>query len=127
MYRLLRTDESWEKGLHGKNSYSTTSVFDHVIRGSYGARSKYISTCGSWEAMNDFRKKSTGQIVKIQKDKLPSSIEIVDLRRKKNRYQYIGNDKDEHSIKKFHNFAKKFEVVLLVGNVPESSLQLCDN
>ena len=64
---------------------------------------------------------------KIQKDKLPSSIKIIDLRKKKNRYQYIGNDKDELSIRKFHNFAKKFEVVLLVGNVPESSLQLCDN
>ena len=77
--------------------------------------------------MKLFRRNMTGQIVKIQKDKLPSSCEIIDLSRKENRYKYIDNLRDEDSISKFHNFAEKFKVVLLVGRVPERSLKLCDN
>jgi hypothetical protein len=77
--------------------------------------------------MDSFRRNSTRRIVKIQKDKLPSRIEIIDLRRKENRYQYIDDDKDEGSISKFHNYAEKFKVVLLVGHVPKKSLKLYDN
>jgi hypothetical protein len=77
--------------------------------------------------MNSFRSNSKGRIVKIQKDKLPSSIKIIDLSREENRNQYIDNPRDENSKSKFHNFAKKFKVVLLVGHVPGSFLQLCDN
>ena len=86
-YRLLRQDESIANGLCAKNIDSTTSVFVHVINGSYGPQSKYISTCGSLAAVDDLRSKSTqpGNIVKIDEDNLRlNDVEIIDLRCKKN-------------------------------------------
>jgi hypothetical protein len=125
LYRLLRPDECCGDGLRAKNPNSTTSIFDHVLRGSCGTPSKYISTCGSWGAVNSFRSKSRypGLIVKIQKDKLPSGVAIIDLRRQENRYQYIYNDVDNDSICKFNNFANYFEEVLLIGIVPAWCLE----
>jgi len=125
LYRLLRADESCEDGLYAKDPCSTTSVFDHINIGSWGQQSKYISTCGSLEAVNSFRSNSynPGRIVIIQKDKLPSSVEIIDLRRQENRNHYIYYVKDTGSINKFNNFANKFEEVLLVGYVPERCLE----
>ena len=129
LFRLLRPDESFNDGLCAKDPYSTTSVFVHVTRGSYGPKSKYISTCGSWEAVDYLRSKSKnpGLIVKIHEEKLPSSVEIIDLRCQENRDCYIeydDDDDDEDSISKFNNFANKFEEVLLVGHVPASCLEL---
>ena len=126
LYRLLRPEESCEDGLRAKNPHSNTSVFVHVTRGSYGPQSKYISTCGSWEAVNSLRSKSRspGQIVKIHEDKLPSRVKIIDLRYQENRDDYIEYDDDEDSISKFNNFANKFEEVLLVGRVPARCLEL---
>ena len=129
LYRLLRPDECCGDGLHAKNPNSTISIFDHVIGGSHGTLSKYISTCGSWGAVNSFRSKSydPGLIVKIQKDKLPSGVAIIDLRRQENRYQYIDNDVDNDSIRKFNNFAQCFEEVLLIGDVPAWCFEVMDN
>ena len=126
LYRLLRPDECCGDGLRAKNPNSTTSIFDHVIRESHGPPSKYISTCGSWGAMNSFRSRSfnPGLIVKIQIDKLPSGVAIIDLRTQENRYQYIDNDVDNDSICKFSNFATYFEEVLLIGNVPAWCLEV---
>jgi hypothetical protein len=90
-----------------KLSLDTIQTSDSKYLRRYGPPSKYISTCGSWEAMNSFRSNSKGRIVKIQKDKLPSSIKIIDLSREENRNQYIDNPRDENSKSKFHNFAKK--------------------
>ena len=125
LYRLLRPDECCGDGLRAKNPNSTTSIFDHVIRGSYGTPSKYISTCGSWEAVNSFRNKSCnpGLIVKIQIDKLPSGVAIIDLRKQENRYQYIDNV-DNDLICKFNNFANFYEEVLLIGIVPAWCLEV---
>ena len=68
-YRLLRQDESIANGLCAKNLDSTTSVFVHVTKGSYGPQSKYISTCGSPDAVAYLKGKSTkpGKIVKTTK------------------------------------------------------------
>ena len=127
LYRLLRPEESCEDGLRAKNPHSNTSVFVHVTRGSYGPQSKYISTCGSWEAVNSLRRKSRnpGEIVKIHEDRLPSNVKIIDLRLQEKRDDYIDDDDDdEESIRKFNNFANKFEEVLLVGRVPARCLEL---
>jgi hypothetical protein len=126
LYRLLHSSECWEDGLCAKCPLSTTSIVDHVINGSSGPQSKYISTCGSWEAVNSLRSKSRspGQIVKIHEDRLPSSVIIIDLRYQENRDDYIDDDDDdEESISKFNNFANKFEEVLLVGHVPARCLE----
>ena len=129
LYRLLRREECCEGILRAKKPNSTKSIFDHVIGGSHGTPSKYISTCGSWRAVNAFQSKSydPGLIVKIQKDKLPSGVAIIDLRRQENRYRYIDNDVDNDSISKFNNFAQFFEEVLLIGDVPAWCFEVMDN
>jgi hypothetical protein len=73
----------------------------------------------------DLKGKSTkpGKIVKIDEDKLRlSCVEIIDLRRKETRDLYIDKGATAESIDKFHNFANKFEEVLIVGKVPKSCL-----
>lgn len=129
LYRLLRRDERLMDGLYAKDPLSTTSVFDYVIKGSNGTPSKYISTCGSWKAVNSFQSKYPGsvRIAKIQKDKLPSSVKIIDLRLQESRDPYIDEDEDTRSIGKFNKYAKKYEVVLLVGHVPGTCIELSDN
>ena len=125
LYRLLRPDENWQLGLSAKKLDSKTSVFVHVTKGSYGPQSKYISTCGSSDAVEDLKGKSKkpGKIVKINEDKLRSSgVEIIDLRCEKTRDLYIDAGATKESIDKFNNFANKFEEVLLVGEVPKSCL-----
>ena len=86
-YRLLRQDESIKNGICAKKPDSTTSVFVHVTEGSYGPQSKYISTCGSSDAVAYLKDKSTkpGKIVRIDEDNLRlNDVEIIDLRCKKN-------------------------------------------
>ena len=62
-----------------------------------------------------------GEIFKINEDKLRSSgVEIIDLRCKETRDLYIDKNDSAESIRKCHNFAKKFEEVLLVDKVPKS-------
>jgi hypothetical protein len=132
LYRLLRPDENWENGLSAKSPFSDVSVFDHVISGSsMDFNSKYISTFGSLNAMLKFRSKSLtpgAQMVQIVEDDLPV-IEKIDLRTSIiRRNQYIPDHPQFPNalINKFNNYAKKFEEVLLVGNVPKSHIQLVD-
>ena len=124
LYRLLRQDESIEDGLWAKDPNSETSVFLHVTKGSYG-KSKYISTCGSYEAVAYLKSKSKqpGKIVKIDEDKLLSNnVKIIDLRNQKTRDNHKDNSATAELINTFNNFANKFQEVLLVGHVPKSCL-----
>ena len=123
-YRLLRPGESIENGLSAKDPNSKTSVFAHVTTGSYG-QSKYISACRSEKAVLDLKDKSKnrGTIVNIDEAKLQlNNVEIINLKYKKTRDNYIDDNATEESIKTFHNYAKTFQEVLLVGHVPKSCL-----
>jgi hypothetical protein len=123
LYRLLRPDEKWKDGLRAKNSLSDTTVYEHVTSGSWGGQSKYISTSGSLHAVLTFRLKSTSNssIVKIWEKNLP--IDKIDLRTQENRKKYlIYGNYDGNNI--FNSFANKFKEVLLVGNVPETHVEL---
>lgn len=126
VYRLLRPDENYANGIKAKHPNSTTSVFRHVLGGSWGSTSKYISTCGSLQALRDFASKSRspGNIIKIKIDTLPENVEIIDLRDYSERMEYIEHTNDEDEIRKFNNFANKFEEVLLAGYIPASCIQL---
>ncbi|XP_063419261.1 uncharacterized protein LOC134702100 [Mytilus trossulus] len=126
VYRLLRPEENYENGIRAKNPNSSTSVFRHVLGGSWGPTSKYISTCGSLQALRDFASKSRrpGEIIKIKIDMLPENVEIIDLRDYLKRMEYIEHTNDEDEIRKFNNFANKFEEVLLAGCIPASCIEL---
>ena len=80
LYRLLRPEENWQDGLMAKDSFSVTSVLDHVINGSNpGWQSRFISTSGSLNAVMTFnRGKLNPIIVKIWEKNLP--MQIIDLR-----------------------------------------------
>lgn len=126
VYRLLRPDESYEDDIEAKDTNSNTSVFEHVVYGSQmGQESRYISTCGSLEALMDFESKSgdPGDKIKIDINNLPDNVEIIDLRDYFERMKYIEGD-DEDEIRKFNNFANKFEEVLIAGYIPASCIQL---
>ena len=133
LYRLLRPDENWQLGLLAKHPTSQVSVFDHVIHGSnWKYQSKYISTCGSLNAMLEFRSnlcKPYAQIVQISEDYSPVLYKI-DLRLpeiRSGQYTLLGQPQYPiELINKFNNFAMKFEEVLLVGHVPASHIQLVD-
>lgn len=125
LYRLLRPGESIENGISAKNLDSKTSVFVHVTKGSYGPQSKYISTCGTSDAVEYLKGKSQspGKIVKIDEDRLRSSgAVIIDLRFQETRDHYIDDGATEESISKFNNFAKKFQEVLIVDKVPKECI-----
>ena len=123
LYRVLRPDEKWEDGLRAKSPLSETTVYEHIISGSCGPQSKYISTCGSLHAVLSFILNSTNNssIVKIWEKNLP--IDKIDLRTNENRKKYLikGNYDGNN---KFNGFANKFEEVLLVGDVPVTHVEL---
>ncbi|VDI22637.1 Hypothetical predicted protein [Mytilus galloprovincialis] len=125
VYRLLRPEENYANGIRAKHPNSTTSVFKHVLDGSYRSTSRYISTCGSLHALRKFAQKSRspGHVIKIQIDALPDDVEIIDLRDYHERMEYIEHTDDEDEIWKFNNFANKFEEVLLSGYIPASCIQ----
>lgn len=119
LYRLLRKDEIVQDGLHPKSKYSQVSVFRHVVSG-LDIESKYISTCGSLAAVKKLKKQSNapGMIVSINSKMLPSTVEVIDLREHENRLKYIEPNVSEDDIERFHNTAKKYEEVVLCGDVP---------
>ena len=128
VYRLLRWDEQSANGINAKDPDSKVSVFHHVIRGSCADQnSRYISTCGSLNAVNDFKSKSKapGDIVAIQLDKLYQD-QIIDLRNPWIRHKCaVPNDIIEEKFKrKFENYARKFEEVLLIGFVPPKAITI---
>lgn len=123
VYRLLRPDEDYTKGISAKNTASTVTVFNHVLHGSQGPGSKYISTCADLKALKDnFAPHSInpGKIVKID----TSMLQIIDLRQQLQRDPYIPSNANQESIKTFNNYAKKFEEVLLVDSVPADYITL---
>ena len=121
--------EDWENGLSAKSPNSDVSVFKYVIKGSKRKlKSQYIATCGSLNAVLMFRRNSTtkeARIVHISEDNLP--VVKIDLRTWSNRRKHYEPEIERNSsINNFNNFARIYEVVLLVGYVPRTHIQLMD-
>ena len=120
VYRLLRPDEEAEDGIKAKSPGSQTTVFRHVLHGSGNTKSKYISTCGSLSALQTFAYKSIapGKIVKISLEDLP----YIDLRDWMTREKYVDPGSSPEDVQRFHNFANKFEEVLIEHYIPPKNI-----
>lgn len=118
VYRLLHPDEynTYINGIRAKAPFSDTSVFQHVVYGSGGTESKYISTCGSLDAVCELRSKSktpNEPIISINITTLLPGTVKIDLRSEINRMQYIEYPPyDVNAIRKFHKFANYYKEVL---------------
>ena len=139
LYRILRVDENWHAGLSANNPNYITSVFEHVINKGNNKitelrtsnsewQSPYITTCGSLNSVLEYRKQFhplNTHIVQISEDNLP--VVKIDLRTLSNRKNYYVRDTNSNElIKDFNIFAKENEVVLLVGYVPATHVQLME-
>ena len=121
--------EDWENGLSANSPNVDVSVFKYAIKGSNSAlKSQYIATCGSLNAVLMFRRNSRNKearIVQISEDNLP--VVKIDLRTWSNRRKHYEPEiKLNSSINNFNNYARIYEVVLLVGYVPRTHIQLMD-
>lgn len=127
LYRLLRGNENFQFGLSANDPNSNVAVFNHVAYGSNGPDSKYISTCGSLEAVRRFASNSWngGMIVSLNTDLAPG-VEVIDLRDLLVRNNYIPQNASAEALSRFNNFATAFEEVLLVGNIPANCIQLIE-
>lgn len=97
VYRLLRFDESYERGLFPKNINSTRSVKEHVESGSKGFGSKFISCCKTNEGihrMAEFASESNiyrREVVRINVTKLNSeNVKVIDLTDLSVRHKFLS-------------------------------------
>lgn len=97
-----------------------------MVHRRFGSKSKYISTCGSLQAVINFAAESMspGQIIIIDIHKLPADVEIIDLRDFSERMKYIEHSHDVDATRKFHHVTSRFQEVLLAGYIPNSCIQL---
>lgn len=132
VYRLTRPKENPDQGLCAKNMNSKDSIFQHVANGSSNT-SRFISTCGTLEAAHCFRSMNqhngfkNGPIVKITISDLSSMI-FYDLRTFESRQSFL-QDVDVMNLKpdlvtKFHNFANKYQEVLIQDYVPSAYIEV---
>ena len=131
LYKVLRPDEylllKESYGLKATHPNSYTSVCNHVINKDVAEyQSPYILTCGSLSSVLKLRTAAqyqTAGIVQISEDNLP--VAKIDLRTFSSRRKHYKLDTDNYdSINSFNNAAREYEMVLLVGHVPNMHVQL---
>lgn len=114
LYRLLRADEDPAEGLTAKNPNSDVNVNSHVLNGSYGPGSRYISCSKTLERINEFASRSITfprRIVRIEiNENDPDIKRIIDLT---NFYELSQHVFTQQGI----NFARKFDEVLVEGRI----------
>ena len=120
LYRLLRPDENPQvNGIKAECPGANVSVHEHVSTGS-NRKSQYISSCASPEAVETFAERSSTfpkRVAKINVDELEDIGEarFIDLTEWDNRLDLLEDDKAM-------NFARKFEEILIVGEIPTSCI-----
>lgn len=120
LYRLLRSDEDPEEdGITAEEPDAEGTVHDHV---SYGSKfcSQYISTSASWDAIMTFANYKLSypkRIARINVDKLEDigDLTFIDLTDEDNRDEFLHDARA-------NNFARKFEEVLIIGEIPPSCI-----
>ena len=116
LYRLLRPDEEpLEYGITAEDPDAEVSVHDHVSFGSSYC-SQYISTSASWAAILEFashKKYFPKRIAKINVCELEDTgdVEFIDLTDPENREDFLEDAKAD-------NFSRKYEEVLVIGEIP---------
>lgn len=114
MYRLLREDELIEFGLYAKNPRSRKSINDYIENGSdEGFESKYIACCKTLGGLNNFRKSSKARVAKIT---IEDESKCIDLTDNITQATHLKTEKA-------YNFADKFQVVLLTGEIKPRCLE----
>ena len=119
LYRLLRDDENPQiNGITAFMPNAIMSVHEHVSGGSYTS-SQYISTCATWEAVVEFASRSTTfprRVATINAQALTSTgVGFIDLTTEEKRWMLLNDDRAR-------NFARKFQEVLIVGEIPPSCI-----
>ncbi|KAK3101131.1 hypothetical protein FSP39_001186 [Pinctada imbricata] len=120
-FRLLRDDESDTSDLVAKDPRSSLSVEYHVLNGSKGNSSRYISTCKSYDSVRRLvslkRRGDTNMIrvVRINLDDVKT--EIIDLTDPVYRERYLNSSRAK-------DLASLFEEILIVGRVPSSAYEV---
>ena len=118
LYRLLRPDENIEKGLMATDPLSDTTVLQRICNQKNSMlKSKFISTWGSLKAVYSITTHHNPKMARIREKNLP--VVKIDLRTKENRNKYCT---DANIF--FHEEAMLFELVLFVGYVPETHVEL---
>ncbi|KAK3104912.1 hypothetical protein FSP39_013071 [Pinctada imbricata] len=122
VYRLLNESEKPERGLWAKNPKADISIQEHVETGSWGTESQFISTSATLGAVQQFARNSKSRrkrIVEInltEVEKIPGN-KIYDLSVERNRKMHLRSEKSL-------NFARKFQEVLIQGNVPPEWIEI---
>ena len=124
LYRLLRSDENpKENGIRAQCQRASYSIHKHVSEGSsFGTQ--YISTSASMSAMLAFasnKKRFPKKIAEIDIRKLEkqANVEFIDLTDQRNRENFL---KDQRA----KNLARKYEEVLITGEIPASCITTVD-
>ena len=121
LYRLLRSDEDPKyDGITAEEPDANVTVHDHV---SFGSKycSQYISTSASWEAIMTFTNYKLSfpkRIAKINVDTLEEigDVKFIDLTDEDNRIDLLDDARA-------NNFARKFEEVLIIWEIPPCCIE----
>ena len=123
LYRVLRNDEDTSNGIRAQNPNANKTIEEYVLNGSkYRYTSQYISTTASSHAAEDFARKGynyvpgSRRIAVINTGRIGSSVEYTDLTDPNVLYEEIEDEKA-------HNFARKFEEVIIKGVIPAESIE----
>lgn len=99
VYRVLRSDESYTAGIYPKDANSNLSIEDHVLNGTYGTKSRFVSCCKTIDDVNELARRTRfdnkkREVVKINISKLdPKEATVIDLTDKNTRDQHLHDPK----------------------------------
>lgn len=126
LYRLLRPDEEFTRGILPKSNSSCTTVETHVASGSSShIKSKYVSCSKSLESVKNFARgirrtwrSEMRYIVEINRTLLGDDVEVIDLTQDDVRRVHLESPRSEKN-------AVRFDEILLAPRtrVPSASIK----
>lgn len=99
VYRVLRFNESYTEDIHPKDVNSNLSIEDHVLNGTSGTKSRFVSCCKTIDGVNELARNTSFEnkkrdVVKINLRKLdPKEVTVIDLTDKNTRDQHLDHPK----------------------------------
>lgn len=126
VYRLLRFDEGFGRGLRPKNIRSKTSLKEHVENGSNeGAESRFISCCKTIDGLEELARVANKSyrvrlVVRINITMLdPKEVKIIDLTDESVKLKYFKSDTTAY------DFSSRFDEVILEPKtcIPRNCIQ----
>lgn len=126
VYRLLRFDEGFGRGLRPKNIRSKTSLKEHVENGSNeGAESRFISCCKTIDGLEELASVANKSyrvrlVVRINITMLdPKEVKIIDLTDESVKLKYFKSDTTAY------DFSSRFDEAILEPKtcIPRNCIQ----